>query len=881
MLLAFNKQSNGQKFHEDVTYLQVRTLVELLCFEEKSYTMSNEGIPVLLKEYITLVGPAFSSASAKTLIDRITSNEFRDFLRNRKLKVSLFGGLKVTLLMLEVVLNDAEEKQVTNGSVKEWLEHWGMNAKLEAISSRLEHFAKQKDILGVQSVSSRGIKTATTSLVNESAVVGREDDKEKLLNMLLFNEDAKDNDIGLITIWGMGGVGKTTLAQLLYNDKEVGQHFDLKARACVSNKFNVFDVTKNLVESVTSKVYHNKNLDLLRFEPKNCLTNKKFLLVLDDIWNDKYSDWDDLVTPFRCGRRGSKIIVTTHQQRVAEITRTFPVYNLTPLSNENCWHLLAKHALRNEDPNKYTVLEAIGKKIARKCGGLPIAAKTVGGLLRSKEDAEERNKILNSNLWDLPNDDVLPALCLSYLYLPSHLKQCFAYCSIFPKDLVLDKKQLTLLWMAEGFVQQYSHGEKALETQASDCFNELLSRPFFQQYEGDPRKFVMHDLINDLAKFVSGRSCLWFEGNEIPKSVPPDLFSKLKWLRALSLSGYYSITELPNSIGNLQHLRYLDLSYTSITRLPDSSFTLYNLQTLLLSYCLSFNDLPGKIEKLINLRHLDISGIALKEMPTQISKLQNLYNLSTFGKVVDCMDAYVVNLKRREKIEELVLEWDCDTQDSRVVKDVLDMLQPSRNLQRLTVNYYGGTSFPNWVGNSSFTNITFLSISDCNYCLSLPPFGQPPSLKELLIKGITLIHTVSHEFYCSKTESSSFQPFRILKSLRFEKMPVWEEWIPFEVKGTKFPFPCLKHLYLYDCPMFKGDIPNNLPSLTKVDILKCNQLKVKSSALQCITSIEELNIELGEQGLLRTLDNDSPVSLKCLRIEVCYSLQSFAKIETE
>lgn len=156
----------------------------------------------------------------------------------------------------------------------------------------------------------------------------------------------------------------------------------------------------------------------------------------------------------------------------------------------------------------------------------------------------------------------------------------------------------------------------------------------------------------------------------------------------------------------------------------------------------------------------------------------------------------MVNLKRREKIEELVLEWDCDTQDSQVVKDVLDTLQPSRNLQRLTVNHYGGTSFPNWVGNSSFTNITFLSISDCNYCLSLPPFGQLPSLKELLIKGITLLHTASHEFYCSKIESSSFQPFRILKSLRFEKMPVWEEWIPFEGEGTKFPFPCLKHLYL-------------------------------------------------------------------------------------
>ncbi|KAI9077505.1 hypothetical protein K1719_040527 [Acacia pycnantha] len=942
------------------------------------------------------VGQALLSASVQTLLDRITSSEFRDFMKNRKLNVSLLDKLETTLLMFGVVLNDAEEKQIIRTEVKKWLEKlkdavydaedlldeinteslrckveqssqnvankvrsffssslgeswWRLNSKLEETSRRLEHFAKQKDILGLQSVSLRVHKTATTSLVNESVVVGREDDMEKLLQMLHCDEHPKGNAIGVVTIWGMGGLGKTTLAQLLYNDVKVPQHFDLKAWACVSHDFNVLEVTKSLVESITSKVYDTKNLDFLRVELRNSLSNKKFLIVLDDLWNDNYGDWDDLITPFHSGRRGSKFIVTTRQSRVVEITHTFPVHKLSCLSDDNCWLLLSKHAFANEDPNDYPKLEAIGRKIARKCGGLPIAAKTIGGLLRSKLDEKEWNKILNSNQWEIPNDDVLPALHLSYLYLPSHLKKCFAYCSIFPKDLLLDKKKLVLLWMAEGIVQQHLDVEKTFEIEAENYFNELLSRSFFEQYSGDPRMFVMHDLINDLAIFVSGRSCLQFEGNEVPKStrhlsfsykpyssskdfecflhlnclrtllpqndfkyglqpcrlnnrVLHDLLTKLKCLRVLSLPLCINVIEVPNSIGNLQHLRYLNLSSTSIRRLPDEAFTLYNLQTLLLSNCKHFDELSEKIEKFINLRHLDISGTALEEMPTQVAKLQNLQSLSTFvvgkqpdglgikelkrlphlqGKlsilnlqnVVDSMDALEANLKRRENIEELVLEWDCDAQDSQAVKNVLNMLQPSTNLKRLTIKHYGGTRFPIWVGDSSFLNITFLCLTDCNNCFSLPPFGELPSLLELSIEGMTSIVILGGEFYYSKGEPSSFQPFPCLEILRFKNMPIWEEWTLFEGEGDKFPFPRLKHLSLHNCPMLKGDIPDILPSLTKVSISNCQQLEAKSTALQWITSIEELNIRRGEHGLLGAFDHFPLDSLKYLTIEECDSLQ--------
>ncbi|XP_028803914.1 putative disease resistance RPP13-like protein 1 [Neltuma alba] len=951
-------------------------------------------------EFAAKVGEALISASVQTLLDRISSSEFRDFMKSRKLDVSLLDQLETTLLMLGAVLNDAEEKQITNDAVKKWLEklkdavydaedlldeinteslrckadkdsqsfvnkvhsflsssfgqfNREMNSKLETTSRRLEHFAKQKDILDLQSVSLKAHKTASTSLVNESVVVGREDDKEKLLKMLLCDEDPKGNAIGVITIWGMGGLGKTTLAQLLYNDKKVQEHFDLKAWACVSDDFNVFEVTKNLVESVTKKVYDGKNLDFLRVELRNNLSNKKFLIVLDDLWNENYSDWDDLITPFHSGRTGSKIIVTTREPRVVQITHTFPVHELSCLSDDNCWFLLSKHAFANEDPNKHPELEAIGRQIARRCGGLPIAAKTVGGLLRSKVDAKEWNKILNNKQWEILNANVLPALRLSYLYLPSHLKKCFAYCSIFPKDLVLEKKKLVLLWMAEGVVQQF-HGEETLEAEVEDYFNELLSRSFFQQYGSNPKKFVMHDLINDLAKFVAGKNYVQFEGNDVPKSARHllfsqkiyttykecesfchlnylrtlltqnefrngktfcilskkllhDLLTKLKCLRALSLSGYRNVIEVPNSIGNVLHLRYLNLSYTLIRSLPDAVFTLYNLQTLLLSNCVNFNEIPEKIENLVNLRHLDISGTALNEMPTQITKLQNLQTLSTFlvgkqpgglgikelkrlphlqGKlsisnlqnVVDSTDALEANLKNREKIAELVLEWDCDALDSQTVKNVLNMLQPSTNLKKLTINHYGGTSFPGWMGDSSFINITNLYVSDCSNCVLLPQFGELPSLKELSIHGMGSVHTVGHEFYCSKPEYSSFQPFPSLEILIFENMPIWEEWMLFDGEGVKFPFPRLKSLSLHDCPMLRGDMPDNLPSLTNVSISNCKQLKAKSATLQWITSIQELNIKRGEQGLLRVLDDLSANFLESLRINKCDSLRSLPRM---
>ncbi|XP_024633415.1 putative disease resistance RPP13-like protein 1 [Medicago truncatula] len=340
---------------------------------------------------------------------------------------------------------------------------------------------------------------------------------------------SRNNNLGVVAILGMGGVGKTTLAQLVYNDEKVEHHFDLKAWVYVSEDFDVVRVTKSLIESVVrntsssaSKVWESNNLDILRVQLKKISREKRFLFVLDDLWNDNYNDWDELVSPLIDGKPGSMVIITTHQRKVAEVARTFPIHKLKLLSNEDCWSLLSKHALGSDEfhNSTNTTLEEIGRKIARKYGGLPIAAKTIGGLLRSKVDITEWTSILNSNVWNLSNDNILPALHLSYQYLPSHLKRCFAYCSIFPKDFPLDKKTLVLLWMAEGFLDCSQEGKMAEEV-GDDCFAELLSRSLIQQsnHVGRGKKFFMHDLVNDLATIVSGKSCYRLECGNVSKNV--------------------------------------------------------------------------------------------------------------------------------------------------------------------------------------------------------------------------------------------------------------------------------------------------------------------------------------------------------------------------
>ncbi|XVF23591.1 hypothetical protein REPUB_Repub13aG0052300 [Reevesia pubescens] len=899
------------------------------------------------------------SVTLQVLLEKMATREFLDFIKGKKLDDGLLKNLEITLLSVTKLQDAAEEKQFSDPIVKAWLaklkdavctaedlldeiateaarsklesyedqtssstskqvmSHFlsplkhpnrkfkkQMESKLKDILGTLEHLDRQKDTLGLiqrttdQKAFQRSFP-ATSLLVDEPGVYGRDVDKEAIMK-LLAPENPTENQIDVIPIVGMGGLGKTTLAQLIFNDKRVEDWFDLKAWVCISDKeFDASKVTQDILQEIHVSYDKNETLNQLQLKLKEKLSRKKFLFVLDDVW--RKDDLESLTNILNFGAKNSKIVVTTRDKDVAYIRRDVPTYHLQILTDDDCWKLLSKRAFGNENPSTYPDLKRISEEIAKRCNGLPLAAKTLGGLLSRRElVAGEWNGILRSNMWD-DAGGILPALRISYYYLPSPLKRCFACCSIFPQDYKFEKEELIRLWMAEGLLV-YSNENGGMEEQGDKYFNDLVSRSFFQQLSGDKSRFVMHDLISDLAKSLSGEFICRLEGSggssgitektrhlsniqeqydvrkkfeTLPKAeglrtfltlslssfywcnvtyvIMDDLVVKSRCLRVLSLANYENINELPEEIGNLKHLRNLDLSRTSIARLPNSVSTLYNLQTLTLYGCKELVELPKDMGKLINMHYLDIRKTKLARMPKGMDKLRELRELTDFvlskengssikelGKLkhlrgrlaisglqydVSARDAKDANLKDK-KLKNLELIWREDdrmnvdsTRDSdREVLEQLEQLEPHTYLEHLVISSYKGTRFPEWVGHSSFSNVVYLDLRDCKFCLFLPPLGQLSSLKSLTISGFGEVVRVGEEFYGNGTK-----PFGSLESLSFWDMLGWEEWFC----SSDEAFCLLQKLSIRNCPKLTKSLPKHLPSLTKLHLQSCDALQLE------------------------------------------------------
>ncbi|RVX04656.1 putative disease resistance RPP13-like protein 1 [Vitis vinifera] len=430
------------------------------------------------------VGGAFLSASLQVLFDRLASREVLSFIRGQKLiSDALLKKLERKLVIVHAVLNDAEVKQFINSSVKKWLyllkeavydaEDIFDEVATEAQRCKMEAAGYQTSTSQVGYIlftwfhapfDNQSIEPRVEEIIDRLEDIAHDRDalgdgeKQKIIELLL-SDDARSDEIGVISIVGMCGAGKTTLAQLLYNDQTVKEHFDLKAWVWVSEEFDPIKVTKTILEAIqefdpNSQEAITNDLNLLQLQLKESINMKKFLLILDDVWNEDSNNWDKLRTPLIVGSKGSKIVVTTRSTNVAIAMRAFHTHCLGGLSFEDSWLLFKKLVFETEDSSIHPQLEAIGKIIVVKCQGLPLAIKALGSFLRSKTEAREWDDILKSKMCQWSSNELLPALTLSYYHLPSQLKRCFAYCSIFPKDYEFNKEKLILLWMAEGLLQE-------------------------------------------------------------------------------------------------------------------------------------------------------------------------------------------------------------------------------------------------------------------------------------------------------------------------------------------------------------------------------------------------------------------------------------------
>ncbi|GLT37488.1 hypothetical protein SLA2020_118020 [Shorea laevis] len=881
-------------------------------------------------------------------------------------------SLRSKLNMIRAVLEDADRKQVGDSAVKLWLEklrdvardaedvldeavYEGLKQEVQTQNQmkkkvrllftfsnpfifRLQMANKIKNLIasiveineearkfGLQSRNATHEPRSNPQTTYSSPgycprVIGREDDVSKIVDLLV--DSGNKEPLSVISVVGMGGLGKTTLVRSVQNHEKIVRNFGKIMFICVSEDFDVKRVLKEMLESLTKKGCSIENQATLVEEIQNLLNNENYLLILDDVWNVDRLKWEALrVCLLEINKnKVSRVVVTTRIEKVASIMGTLKkhMYPLQGLDDKQCWSIIEQRAFGGSSvPNLELV--AIGRQIAKKCRGLPLVANVIGASLSNRRDEREWASVndnfdAGSSLEDDSRAWTVRVLQLSFDRLPNiTLKQCFAFCSIFPKDWEIKKEMLIQLWMAEGFLQP-SEGS-SMEDIGNKYFNDLLSYYLFLEEKRDStgkiKSCKMHDLIHDLATSIAKSETLILKAGsesniahvrhlnlvDAKETVPTNLaevagklhslFLKgdilykmpdsFKGLRILSFETEWfwtaNIGQLPTWIGKMKHLRYLDISHTGIKELPQFIMELYSLQTLRFIYCCQIVKQPEGVENLVSLRHIYFNRHNC--MPLRIGRLKDLQTLQLFvvglqegsridelgclsqlgGKLRICHLEHVENYSEAKKAE----------LSEKIRLYGLSLKWADRNTEECShdEDVLAGLKPP--------PNLTNLTI-EC-YGGEKCPSWMEPSLSESFSLNNLVDLKILH---CKKLKSipimiglSSLQQLRIKGCLELTK-----------IGDGLFAFPAsLRKLDIWSCPRLEtiGDSLSTLTCLEELDLDGCRDLRL-IPIMSGLSSLQQLRIQ---NCLELTRIGDGafafPASLRQLRIWSCRRLETIGE----
>ncbi|XP_051191604.1 putative disease resistance RPP13-like protein 1 isoform X2 [Lolium perenne] len=667
-----------------------------------------------------VVGGMVASGVIKVVIKEIGSAIKGKFKLHKNLRKDM-EKMKITLESVEAVLSEAERRSITDKPTRLWLKR--LKDALYEISDMLDDFEADSNLLeGVvkkfkmpskmkemqqrlQKISEDHTKYSvpadarndkqpvhdireTLADAEETDPIGRTDDKQKIMGRLSKGIPAKTT---FLSIWGFGGIGKTTLARLVYKDPQFEEYS--KVWVYVSQKLDLKKIGNSVISQLSEKEEHSKidELKIIHDRLGKLLAgNKKILIILDDLWERRTSELEKLKVMLKQAE-GSKVmvVVTTREESIAEEIGSVDPYCLAPLTYEMCWDIIKQKCNFEAHPCKER-LETIGKEIAKKCGGVPLAAQSLGHMLKSKP-YDVWDSVRSNHIWNLPHarntsstHEVLASLLLSYNFIDNpSLKLCFAYCAIFPKGYNIIKHDLIHQWIALGFMEPYND---ILSTwQLGESYvRQLLEMSFLQHYKTvaersyareDATLFTMHDLVHDLARsvmadefYLKGPNCRYAYLTDCTKPLKssatspakikalhivdhPDgrlkenqfhanAYSQARHLHVLILDvSPYSLRVLPDSIGKLKQLRYLSVPHINggtdlrcIAQLTKLNYLNLCGSTHLLGLPESISEMKGITEALgglTKLQHLELSECEnLRGLPEVISSLTELRYLN-------------------------------------------------------------------------------------------------------------------------------------------------------------------------------------------------------------------------------------------------------------